>query len=314
MTRHARESDSSPPPVREIRQTLRTPADFRFWPTVRSHGWCTLPPFASNPDRRELRRLLLSPGGEVLLCRVRAVDGRLQILTRGRHELSLPDRRKILEDLRICLRMDEDFSAFHAALRSSKEYRWIATARAGRLLRSPTVFEDTIKMICTTNCSWTQTVSMVNNIVTAFGKRFDKDLCAFPAADALAASSEKFLRATCRTGYRAPYILELAERVAAGKLDLEAWRTSPAALPDLEREMRTVRGLGDYAVGNLLRLLGRYEHLALDSWVRSKYYELYTGGRRVSDAQIEKRYRGRWRGLLFWLDMTRHWHEEKFPP
>ena len=248
------------------------------------------------------------------MCRVRAGGGRLQILTQGRHELSLADRRKILEDLRTCLRMDEDFSAFHAAARRSRRYSWIARERAGRLLRSPTVFEDAVKMICTTNCSWALTVTMVSNIVGEFGKRFDGDLHAFPSPDALAGTTEKYIRAACRTGYRAPYILELAERVAGGKLTVETWRTSPGPLQELEREIRTVRGLGDYAVGNLLRLLGRYEHLALDAWVRSKYYELYAGGRRVSDREIERRYRGQWRGLFFWLDMTRHWYGEKFPP
>jgi len=299
---------------RQTRQTLRTPADFRFWPTVQSHGWCDLPPFASDPDRRELRRLLLSPGGGVLSCRVTAVPGWLKILTRSKQQLSRVSRQKVLEDLRTCLRMNEDFSAFHATVRTSKTHRWIATQRAGRLLRSPTVFEDAVKMICTTNCSWAATVAMVNNIVREFGKPFERDLYAFPTAAALAGSTEKFLRSTCRMGYRAPYILELATRVAAEKLDVEAWRTSSASLPELEREIYTVRGMGDYAVGNLLKLLGRYEHLALDSWVRSRYYELHTGGRRVSDAQIEKRYRGQWRGLVFWLDMTRAWHDEKFSP
>jgi N-glycosylase/DNA lyase len=297
----------------EIRQTLRTPADFRFWPTVVSHGWCELPPFACDPELRELRRLLLAPGGEVFLCRVRADPGRLKIVTQARRPLSQNDRRMVLREIRTCLRMDEDFSGLYTAARTGRRHRWITAQRAGRLLRSPTVFEDAIKMICTTNCSWGLTVAMVHNIVREFGKRFEGDLYAFPRAAAIAGSTEGFLRARCRTGYRAPYILELAERVATGKLDVEAWRTSAASLPDLEREMRTVRGMGEYAVGNLLRLLGRYEHLALDSWVRAKYYELYTRGRKVDDAQIQRQYTGQWRGLLFWLDMTRHWHDQKFP-
>ncbi len=79
--------------------------------------------------------------------------------------------------------------------------------------------------------------------------------------------------------------------------------------------MRSVKGAGEYAAGNILRLLGRYEYLALDSWVRGKYSELYHGGRTVSDTTIARRYRehGQWRGLILWLEMTRDWFGEKFP-
>ena len=79
-------------------------------------------------------------------------------------------------------------------------------------------------------------------------------------------------------------------------------------------EMRTVKGIGPYAAGNLLKLAGRYDYLGLDSWVRGKYFELRRSGRPVKDSTIEKDYLqfGKWRGLLFWLEMTRDWHGDKF--
>jgi N-glycosylase/DNA lyase len=178
------------------------------------------------------------------------------------------------------------------------------------------VFEDTVKMLCTTNCSWALTVSMVTRIVEEFGRRGADGACAFPAPEAMAASTESVLRRRCRTGYRAPYLLQFARRAASGNLDCERWRTSTLGTDDLEREIRSVRGIGPYAAGNLLKLLGRYDRLGLDSWVRSRYYALHTRGRRVPDRRIESHYApfGEWRGLLFWLEMTRHWHEGKFPP
>jgi 3-methyladenine DNA glycosylase/8-oxoguanine DNA glycosylase len=79
--------------------------------------------------------------------------------------------------------------------------------------------------------------------------------------------------------------------------------------------MKTVKGIGPYAAGNLLKLVGRYEYLALDSWVRGRYYELHRRGRKVNDATIEKDYEsfGKWRGLLLWFEMTRDWHKGSFP-
>jgi 3-methyladenine DNA glycosylase/8-oxoguanine DNA glycosylase len=109
-------------------------------------------------------------------------------------------------------------------------------------------------------------------------------------------------------------LLELAERVAAKQLDLEAWRVSSLSTEELFEEMRGIKGVGAYAAGNLLKLVGRYDYLGLDSWVRSQYYKLYHGGRKVKDSTIERRYApyGRWRGLFFWLEMTRYWHDSKF--
>jgi len=182
------------------------------------------------------------------------------------------------------------------------------------MLRSPTVFEDVAKMICTTNCTWALTTVMITNLVRLLGRKFNDKLHAFPEPTVIAGTSEKSLRTEIKAGYRAPYLLRLAENVASGKLNLEEWRVSQAATQELYVQMRTVKGVGPYAAGNLLKLVGRYDYLGLDSWVRNKYFELHHDGRRVKDSTIERRYEryGRWRGLFFWLEMTRYWHDEKF--
>jgi len=183
------------------------------------------------------------------------------------------------------------------------------------MLRAPTVFEDIVKMICTTNCSWALTKLMAQNLVEKYGEPWDSTRRSFPTPAALAGATERELRREIRAGYRASSLVRLAEEVAAGKRDIESWRTSSLATEDLCRELLAIHGVGPYAAGNLLKLLGRYDHLGLDSWVRGQYSALYAGGRAVSDDTIERRYRpyGMWRGLFFWLEMTRYWHEEKFP-
>ena len=155
---------------------------------------------------------------------------------------------------------------------------------------------------------------MVTNLVRVAGERLDDALTAFPTPEAVAALSEKTLRAKIKAGYRSPYILELARSVARGDIDIESWRTSPLPTEELFIAIRSVKGIGPYAAGNLLKLVGRYDELALDSWVRGKYCELHRHGRRVKDATIEKDYErfGKWRGLFFWLEMTREWHDDKF--
>jgi 3-methyladenine DNA glycosylase/8-oxoguanine DNA glycosylase len=112
-----------------------------------------------------------------------------------------------------------------------------------------------------------------------------------------------------RAGYRAPYFKELAERVACGELDVESWLTSGLPTPALKREMKRVKGVGDYAAETLLRLIGRYDGFALDSWVRGKFTRLHGRGRAVTDEKIARYYSRfrEWQGLALWCDMTRDW-------
>jgi 3-methyladenine DNA glycosylase/8-oxoguanine DNA glycosylase len=109
--------------------------------------------------------------------------------------------------------------------------------------------------------------------------------------------------------------LQFAKRVASGTLDVECWRSSELRTEELFQELRSIKGVGVYSAGNILKLLGRYDYLGLDSWVRAKYYEVYHQGRAVSDRTIERRYRqfGKWRGLFFWLEMTKHWLKQDIP-
>ena len=77
----------------------------------------------------------------------------------------------------------------------------------------------------------------------------------------------------------------------------------------LKREMKGVKGVGDYAAENLLKLVGRYDCLALDSWVRGKFARTRNGGRKTADKKIERYYSRfkTWRGLALWCDKTRDW-------
>ena len=103
------------------------------------------------------------------------------------------------------VRMGESFDEFYAEAKRHPQYRWIAVKGAGRLLRCPTVFEDVVKMICTTNCSWALTEIMVDALVTKLGTNLHGDVFSFPAPEAIASHSESFLRKEIHCGYRAPY-------------------------------------------------------------------------------------------------------------
>lgn len=164
-------------------------------------------------------------------------------------------------------------------------------------------------MICTTNCSWALTEKMVTGLVQNLGREADDGRRAFPSPEAMSLMPLKFYVNEVRAGYRADYLKKLADRVAAGELAPEAWLTSPLSTHELIKDMRGVKGVGPYAAENLLKLIGRYDGLALDSWTRAKFYQIRNNGRKSNDKKIARYYSGfkEFRGLALWCDMTRDW-------
>lgn len=266
-------------------------------------------PFELNEEKQTLRRIFVDANNKNPVSAVISeTDGKLQIEISGKNF----DEEKIRKDVRHCLRLDDDLSEFYRLVKNEKSTAWIAKAKAGRLLRSPTVYEDLVKTICTTNCSWSLTKKMVTNLVEKLGEPSENSAFrAFPTAEAMASVSADFYRDEIRAGYRSPYFVELAEAVANGKLNPESWLDSDLPTKELKKEMKKVKGVGDYAAENLLKLVGSYEGLALDSWVRAQFYKKHNSESVCEDAEINRFYEkfGVWRGLALWCDMTEKWFD-----
>ncbi|MBW3601321.1 MAG: Fe-S cluster assembly protein HesB [Actinobacteria bacterium] len=280
------------------------PVDLRR--TIHSHGLAALPPFVPAADSRSLRLVTTAdPGPPVTVEVAEDAPGWARVA---------PSGDRVLADVGRVLRLDEDLSGFYERAAGDPQLAWV-TAGAGRLVRSPTVFEDVVKTICTTNCAWSATVRMVSAIVShlgepAVGGADRPPARAFPTPAAMLAAGPSFYADVARAGYRGRYLLSLAGDVAAGRVDLEAWaRAGPDELPDeqLEARLRTLAGVGPYAAAHMLLLLGRYGHFVLDSWTRPTYARV--SGRAADDAGIRRRFRryGPWAGLAFWCVLTRHW-------
>lgn len=295
--------------------TLPLPRNFSFWSTVYSHGWCALPPFNVDKEQKRLNVVVPTRHNSMYPVSLYEENKRLVVLVENSRELTTEARSEVTNAVSTMLRIDESLEEFYVQAKKHPRYRWVSRRGAGRLLRSPTVFEDVVKMICTTNCSWALTEIMVAALTTKLGVHIQRDVYSFPTPDAIAAQSESFLRKEIRCGYRAPYLLELSQRITNGKLSIEQWRTSKGPTEELFNEVRSVKGVGEYAAGNILKLLGRYDYLGLDSWCRGKFYEIFTKGRKVKDSTIEKHYApfGKWRGLFLWMDVTKDWYEKEFP-
>jgi 3-methyladenine DNA glycosylase/8-oxoguanine DNA glycosylase len=289
--------------------TIPTPATFNFQRTVISHGWYGLLPFELDRDRWRLIRVLDRSAKTPVTVTLSASKRAVKVNTES--SLTNKDSEKILKDVTHMLRLDDNLEQFYTSTRTDVDFGWIAVQGAGRLLRSPTVFEDLVKMICTTNCSWALTEKMVTGFVQKLGRESNDGRKSFPPAEAMAQMPLKFFVDEIRAGYRAEYLKELATRVASGELDVESWLKSDSPTTELVKEIKGVKGVGNYAAENLLKLLGRYDGLALDSWTRAKFFQVRNKGRKTTDKRIAKYYSrfNEWRGLALWCDVTRDWLE-----
>jgi 3-methyladenine DNA glycosylase/8-oxoguanine DNA glycosylase len=279
--------------------------------TLRSHGVATLPPQRIDPATRTLETTLALGDGQARTIRVRpGGPGGVTVEVVG-DRLPPQAASQLLATTRQLLNLDQDLSRFYALAAKDPALDWVTTG-AGRMLRSPTVFEDVVKTICTTNCSWSATIRMVTRIVADLGDLAPDGRQAFPSPVALAGAGEEFYRDLARAGYRGRYLLRLAADVADGRLDLEQLRDP--ALPDAEVSQRLLAlpGVGPYAAAHvMLTSLGRYRQLIFDSWTRPTYAQLT--GRKAADRTIERRFRrfGDYAGLAFWLFLTRGWVESE---
>lgn len=296
-----------------MRLTIGLPAGFRLRSVVMSHGWSGLPPFSFDPAAGTLSVHVILPGGRHATIGMSQAGSRLRIDARSPSAFRGDDPRRIRRIAASVLRIDQDLGAFHRAASRHPEFRWIRRLGAGRLLRAPSAFEDAVKMICTTNCSWALTTAMTRNLCDALG-RGPAGSKAFPLPSDMAGMPESFYRSTIRSGYRSPFLVRLARRVDSGRLDIERWREPGYPAEKVREEMRSVEGIGPYAEGNLLKLVGKYGELGIDSWCRKRFSAMHRNGRRATDRAIERHYAGfgEWRGLFFWLDLTKEWYAKSY--
>lgn len=283
-----------------VRVEVPLPPSFAFDGVVRSHGWYNLPPFRFDPAARVLESFV-GAGGNAVPLRFQPGDRFLVVSVRG---LTRGAAAAIATRV---FSLDLDLARFAASVANDPPLARALERGGGRMLRAPSLFEDAVKMLLTTNCSWAATRGMVTRLIELAGAEGR----AFPAPSDVARFTAARLERDVRCGYRAVSLARLSRRVAAGKLDLTRWEDRDRPATEIREEILEEHGFGPYAAEGLLRILGRHDFLALDSWVRQKYRQLHRGPAKKTDVSIARRYARfkEHRGLALWLELTREWHE-----
>jgi N-glycosylase/DNA lyase len=108
---------------------------------------------------------------------------------------------------------------------------------------------------------------------------------AFPSAARLASLTEAQLR-SCKMGFRAPYLLKTAQRIASNEFNLEELRSLPT--PEAREALCTLPGVGE-KIANcvLLFAYGFQDAFPVDVWVQKAIRQLYFPKRKPSAKRLK---------------------------
>jgi 3-methyladenine DNA glycosylase/8-oxoguanine DNA glycosylase len=299
--------------------TFHLPArsPFNFSSVVDSHGWRQLAPFCFDETSSTLFYTDYLRSNRVVEYRISGTREGLRVET---DKLTKSEQSEATEKITWMFGLDMEFSDFYRVTRAEPKLARAKKQALGRVLRSPTLFEDVIKTILTTNTLWAATRNMTKKLVEEFGSpkrgtsthvnKYTRKQSTqyevrntFPTPASIAASNSDFIKEKIRVGYRAPAIHDLAVRVASGKYDLESLKHSSLPTLELRKELMTIKGVGPYAAANLLMILGRHDFIPIDSYALMMVSHEWYRGKPVTATQVEKRFAkwGAYKGLAFWF-------------
>lgn len=143
--------------------------------------------------------------------------------------------------------------------------------------------------------SSTKQIVQIRQIVRLLSERYGQSIAtdvpgksanAFPSAEKIASLAEADLRA-CKMGFRAPYLLSAARRVASGEIDLAALtRLNTAAA---QAELLRFDGVGEkIADCVLLFAYGFPDAFPVDVWVQRVLTQYYFRNRRVRPERLRR--------------------------
>lgn len=226
--------------------------DYHLPRDVCSYGYFLLAPNGWDAQTQSLTRPLGFDGGiaTFTITQTRGVGEPLSVgcdRALSRSELSEAKRQLVR-----MLRVDDDLTEFHRVDR-----RWKKSGR-GRIFRSPTFWEDLVKTITSCNVTWSGTTGMNRRLCAQISP-------AFPTPAQIARRRPTTLRSRCGVGYRDVRLVELARMLVRREVEPE-WFENPANDDEhVYKRLLELPGIGPYAAGNMLQLLGRYSRLAIDT-------------------------------------------------
>ncbi len=139
--------------------------------------------------------------------------------------------------------------------------------------------QDEWEAICSFIISANNNIPRIKGIIErlceTFGEKVGESYT-FPSAEKIATLSDEDL-APIRAGFRAKYIIDAANKISSGEVDIEKIKSLP--FDEAKSELLKIKGVGEkVAQCALLYGFGRMEAFPIDVWVKRILEELYPSG------------------------------------
>ena len=172
--------------------------------------------------------------------------------------------------------LDRDYKGICEKLKTDKCLKTAIEAYPGiRILH-----QDSWEALCSFIISQNNNIPRIKGIIERLCSNFGEDLgggdFSFPTAEKLAELTVDDL-APLRSGFRAKYIIDAAQKVANGEVNLD--KLSVCDIDEAREELIKIKGVGaKVAECTLLYGCGRVDAFPVDVWVRRIMSELYPEG------------------------------------
>lgn len=172
--------------------------------------------------------------------------------------------------------LDRDYGAICEELKADKYLKSAIDEYSGIRILKQDEWEALCSFIISQNNNIPRIKGIVERLCASFGTDLGNGDFSFPTAETLSKLSVEDL-APLRAGFRAKYIIDAAQKVAGGEVDLPKMRTCD--MDEARDELIKIKGVGaKVAECTLLYGCGRVEAFPVDVWVRRIMAELYPDG------------------------------------
>ena len=131
-------------------------------------------------------------------------------------------------------------------------------------------FEILISFIVSQNKQIPHIKKVIENISRQFGEKiqneYEQEFYTFPSAKVLSNASEQSLK-DCKAGFRVPYILDAANKVAKGEINIEVLKSKYTY--EIKESIMSIKGVGNKISDCVLLYgFGRTEVFPTDVWIK----------------------------------------------
>lgn len=172
--------------------------------------------------------------------------------------------------------LDRDYEMLCECFKQDESLKKAVEECSGiRLLRQEP-WEAVCSFIISANNNIPRIKGIIDRLCRLLGEHLGGDDYAFPSPEKIAAAGVEGL-APIRAGFRAKYIIDAAEKVSSGEVDLN--RIFSMSLDEGRDELIKIKGVGEkVAQCALLYGFGKVDAFPIDVWVKRIMAEIYPDG------------------------------------